>query len=60
MRVIRLKEVAKRTGLSRSTIYQMLSSGTFPQPIKLGERAIAFYEHEVDDWLANKPRVKSV
>lgn len=59
MRVIRLKEVAKRTGLSRSTIYQMLSESLFPQPIKIGERAIAFYEHEIDEWLANKPRVNA-
>ena len=41
----------QRIGLSRSTIYQRISEGTFPTPISLGDRAIGWLESEVDGWL---------
>ncbi|WP_423681811.1 MULTISPECIES: helix-turn-helix transcriptional regulator [unclassified Undibacterium] len=50
-RVIRLKEVIKKVGLSRSTIYNLIEDGRFPQRLQLLERAIGFYEHEVDAWI---------
>ena len=31
-RIIRLKTVLARTGLSRSTIYRKIAEGTFPPP----------------------------
>ena len=49
--ILRLKEVQKRTGLSRSTIYLRIQEGTFPKPVKLGERAVGWPEYEVDDWV---------
>ncbi|MWT09375.1 AlpA family phage regulatory protein, partial [Escherichia coli] len=29
----------------------LISQNRFPKPIKLGERAIAFLENEIDDWI---------
>jgi prophage regulatory protein len=49
--ILRLPSVKTRTGLSRSTIYQRVSEGTFPEPIKLGNRAVGWVETEVEDWL---------
>lgn len=54
MNVIRLPEVLTRTGLSRSTIYAMISDGAFPKPIKLGMRAVGWVEVEVGDWIASR------
>lgn len=51
LRVLRLGEVCHRTGLSRSEIYRRIASGAFPAPIKLGERASAWPEHEVTAFL---------
>ena len=34
-RIIRLKTVLSRTGLSRSTIYRKIAVGTFPPQIKI-------------------------
>ena len=48
----RLAEVKRRTGLSRSEIYRRIAAGDFPKPIKLGERASAWAEHEVTAWIA--------
>ena len=37
--------------LAKSTIYQKMSEGTFPKPIKIGARAVAWLESDVDAWL---------
>jgi len=52
--IIRRKQVEARTGLSRSTIYQRVSDGTFPQPISLGARAVGWVEAEISDWLKGR------
>ncbi|MEQ8837055.1 helix-turn-helix transcriptional regulator [Haliea sp.] len=49
--LLRLPEVIKLTGLSRSAVYAMASSGIFPRPIKIGPRASAWLEREVIDWI---------
>lgn len=50
----RLPQVRARTGLSRSEIYRKVALGDFPKPIKLGERASAWPEHEVSAWIASR------
>ena len=54
MRFIRLKEVMSLTGLGRSSIYKFMSEGQFPQSISLGERAVAWEEREIKEWLQDK------
>ena len=49
--ILRRKQVEKRTGLSRSTIYLRIQNGTFPRPIKLGARAVGWLENEIEAWL---------
>jgi prophage regulatory protein len=51
---LRRPEVSRRTGLCRSSIYQQVEAGTFPQPVKLGLRAVAWVEDEVEAWLGDK------
>lgn len=51
MKLIRIKDVMDRTGLARSTIYKYISEGKFPRPIKLGARAVAWVETEIDGWI---------
>jgi prophage regulatory protein len=50
--LLRLPQVKARTGLSRSEVYRRIAAGDFPAPIKLGERASAWAEHEVTAWIA--------
>ena len=50
----RLPAVKARTGMSRSEIYRRIALGDFPRPIKLGERASAWPEHEVTAWIASR------
>ena len=53
-RLIRLPEVRRRVGLGRSTIYRLMDLGAFPKARKLGLRAIAWSEAEVDGWIEGK------
>ncbi|HCR2097598.1 TPA: AlpA family transcriptional regulator [Enterobacter asburiae] len=49
--LIRLPEVLKRTGFGKAWIYRLISEGRFPVPVKIGVRAVAFIESEVDEWI---------
>jgi prophage regulatory protein len=51
LKILRLKKVKDRTGLSRSTIYLRIQQGTFPRPISLGARAVGWLENEIEAWL---------
>lgn len=48
---IRQEDVLKKTALSRSTLYELVNSGKFPKPLKVGERINAWPEREVDAWM---------
>lgn len=39
------------TALGRSSIYKFMSEGRFPQTISLGDRAVAWVESEIHDWM---------
>jgi prophage regulatory protein len=60
-KLLRLPDVQRLTGLRRSSIYEQMKEGTFPQSVKLGRRAIAWSEAAVQAWirerLAAAPRV---
>ena len=49
--ILRLPDVKRSTGLSRSTIYLRVAQGTFPKPVHLGERSVGWLEAEVQEWL---------
>lgn len=49
--LIRFSEAQKRTGYSKAWLYRLISEKRFPQPIKIGARAIAFVESEIDEWV---------
>ena len=56
-KIVRSAEVLSRTGLSRTTIWRKIRSGDFPAPIQLGPNSVGWPEHEVDAWVASRPRV---
>ncbi len=56
-KILRLPDVIKRVGLSRSSIYARVArGGDFPSPIKLGERAIGWPSSEIDKWIEEQIR----
>ena len=53
-RILRRPDVEARTGLARSTLYDWMKAGTFPKPIALGARLVAWRESDIDAWLASR------
>jgi prophage regulatory protein len=51
----RRTEVEKITGLSRSTLYLMMSEGKFPRPIRMTAKAVAWPENKLAEWLKSRP-----
>ena len=52
--ILRRKQVEKRTGLSRSTIYAKIATGEFPAPIALGARAVGWVESDINSWIESR------
>lgn len=53
-RLLRRKEVEQKTGKSRSAIYNDIRQGTFPAPVPIGDKSVAWLEEEVDSWIASR------
>ncbi|MFI3221567.1 MAG: AlpA family transcriptional regulator [Methylococcaceae bacterium] len=58
--IIRLPRTIQKTGLSRSTIYTLISRGEFPTRIKLSIRVMGFYEADIDAWIAERAAASKV
>ena len=52
-RMLRIRTVLERTGLSRSTLYRKVDGGRFPKQILLSERCVAWRESSVNAWMRN-------
>lgn len=52
--LLKIKEVQRRSGLCRSSIYKMMKRGEFPQNIQLSLRCVAWLESEVDGWVQGR------
>lgn len=53
-KILRLRAVKDWTGLSRSTIYAMMKSRTFPQSIQLGLRSVGWTESDIQSWIESR------
>ena len=51
----RLPTVLQATGLGRSTIYRLIADGSFPAPVRLGPRAVAWRWSDLDQWTRSRP-----
>lgn len=53
-RFLRLNTVKAITGLSRSTIYEMMNKGLFPQKVSLGANSVAWVSSEIEQWIDDR------
>jgi prophage regulatory protein len=58
-KMLRLRTVLDRTGLSRSTLYRKIREGTFPRQIPISTNGAGWHENEVSRWIANPPAYRS-
>lgn len=52
-RIIRIKTVLARTGLSRSTLYRKIDEGTFPAQVRISIHGTGWHESAVNRWIAD-------
>lgn len=53
-RFLRLPEVLHLCGLSRSTVYDLISRNAFPAQISLGGKNVAWLHSEITGWMADR------
>jgi len=49
---LRLPEVRLVTGLSKSSLYALIRTNSFPAPVRIGPRTVAWVKAEVKKWAA--------
>lgn len=53
-KILRLPDVIHRVGFSRSTIYDLVSKGRFPAPVRIGIRAVGWLDTDINDWITQQ------
>lgn len=53
-RLYRLPAVEERTGFKKSSVYAGVKDGTFPRPVRLSARAVAWREEDIDKWVSER------
>ncbi len=56
-RLVSAKQVMRRMGWSRTTLWRRVRAGEFPAPVKTGPNSVDWFDDEVDEAQANLPRV---
>ena len=53
-RVLSVKEVCQRIGLSKATVYRLQKAGEFPRPVCLSAGRVGWRENAVDQWIRER------
>jgi prophage regulatory protein len=53
-KLYRVKDLLTQIRMSRSSIWAGVKAGTFPKPIRIGSRSVAWTQQQLDDWLASR------
>lgn len=57
-KLLRLALVEDRTAQKKSSIYAGVKARTFPTPVRLSARAVAWREEDVDRWISERPTAR--
>lgn len=49
--LLRRPDVQQRTGLSRSSLYNLIKEGRFPRPVQISDRSVAWVSDDIDRWI---------
>ena len=55
---VRIKDVVRMTGLSRSTIYRLIAKNQFPKQFKISMHSIAWRTSAIEQWVVDREQVK--
>lgn len=52
--LLRIDDVIHYTGLSRSSIFAGIKTGSFPAPVRIGKRLIAWRSIDISTWVNSR------
>ena len=53
--LLRIQSVMRVTGLGRSTIYRLVAAQSFPAPVRLTKRVVAWRRTDLERWSEAQP-----
>lgn len=53
-KLLRIEEVGRKIGKTAYAVRGMVSNNQIPKPIKIGTKSVAWPEHIIDEWIAEK------
>ena len=53
-RLLRVAEVMDRCGFKRTTLHRLVKRDDFPKPVMLTNRAVAWLESDVEEWIESR------
>lgn len=53
-KLLRMPAVEDRTGQKKSSMYAGVKAGTFPAPVRLSARCVAWREEDIDKWISER------
>lgn len=51
-KLLHLSDVERTIRLKKSKIYNMIASGEFPRPVRLGKRSVRWRESDIQHWIS--------
>ncbi len=52
-RILRIRTVLQRTGLTRSTLYRKINDGSFPRQVSISVHGAGWRESAINRWIAD-------
>jgi predicted DNA-binding transcriptional regulator AlpA len=49
-----MRDVVAKTRLSQTAVRRLVRAGDFPQPFDLSPKRIAFWAHQIDEWMERR------
>ena len=49
--LLRRPDVQQRTGLSRSSLYNLIKEGRIPRPVQISDRRVTWDSDDIDRWI---------
>ena len=53
-KLLKVNDLTELLGIGRATLSKWRKDGTFPDPVKLGTKMVAWREEDIDAWLESR------
>ena len=59
LQLLRRPDVERLVCLSRATLYELIRTGEFPRPVRIGAKAVAWRLTDIQTWIDSRPTAGS-